>query len=184
MSAVGTFAFAMMSYYFILQVRKLTSVYQQISVENILINEVSIVVSKDTYKLEKLTSLALGCNVRNHSDQIIFLKLRRASYSMQGRTPASDPVDQINIVQAKSVQSFALATFPDIELLGRIGETLDGHIDLEFIYGPSKENLCYVFRYEGEPHLGIQYFLDKKQGQVKILSTIKQIEHAKLAVSS
>jgi hypothetical protein len=76
---------------------------------------------------------------------------------MQERTPAAEVTDRVDVVQAQSVQPFALATLPDIDLdLGHDkSDALEGHIDLEIVYGPSKGSLRYLFRYEGKPQIGI-----------------------------
>jgi len=178
LGAVVGFAFAMMALSFILQVRKRATIFQQISIDGVGIMDVGVVGLDGSEKLHKLTNLTLKCTLRNHSEQTVFYSLRRVTHSVQGRTPTRSMEEQVNIVHAKSIQLFSLATLPDIEL----GHDLPkGHIDLEIAYGPSKDNLRYLFRYESTPLIGWTYYAERKSGQLNIISPIKRIAHERRA---
>ncbi len=189
MFAVAGFAFSSMATYYIILTKKMTSVFEQISLPEITIAEGGIAVDPPVAgkrgkpntpaKLKKITHLALQCKLRNHSERALYFKLKRASHSMQGKTPEAGVVDNVNLMPAKSDQGFVLATFPDIEIT-QDKKGIRGKIDLEILYGPNKESLRYLFKYEGEPQLGLHFDPSDKHATLKISTLVKQYSHERL----
>jgi hypothetical protein len=186
MFALAGFALGMMALYFIKLTSKLTSVFQQISIPVITIEEVGLVGAEAGKNgnpgkpPNKITHLALGGRVQNHSDQTVFMKFRRVAHSMAERTKTSTVSNNLTIIQGGADNPFVLATLPDIDLDFAKPNPLIGRIEIEILYGPSPKSLRYLFTYDGLPQLGIQLEPDKGQAQVKVHTSVKSIGHERL----
>jgi hypothetical protein len=93
------------------------------------------------------------CVLKNHSQQIVYFQIKRASQSMAGKTVVGEPKlsPLVCIVPPFSYQRIALQSLPDIT----VADGMIGLIDLEIWYGDERDNLEFKFTYESTPQLGV-----------------------------
>jgi len=181
----GAAAFSMMLVYYILLTRRLTSVYEQVSMDEVAIIQANLDGMRRTKKKfdvseAKISHLTLRCTLRNHSERTIFYKLKRSHHSMSGKTPKNNVVAQnVCVIPSHGQQGFILATLPDIEL----SDSISGDIDLEILYGPNKDSLRYLFKYQGTPHLSVA-MADDGRAQMTINTLVQNYGHERLGFFS
>lgn len=107
----------------------------------------------------------------NRSERNIFYKIKRCNQSIQGKSPSENNLDpNVNVVQPNSSNSIVLATVDGIDRK----KPVKGNIEVEFLYGASKDRLSYLFAYISEPVLIINETNDGKNLQVHFVSTLKK----------
>jgi hypothetical protein len=151
----GVFALSMIGVFLATAVPKLTGVFEKLTVEQINIFNPVLQQDKDgrNRKVSVLRNLMFECVLKNHSQQIVYFQIKRASQSMAGKTVVGEPKlsPLICIVPPFSYQKIALQSLPDIT----VADGMIGLIDLEIWYGDARDNLEYKFMYESTPQLGV-----------------------------
>ncbi len=153
--AAGVFALSMIGVFLATAMPKLTGVFEKLTVEQINIFNPILQQDKDgrNRKVSILRNVTFECVLKNHSQQMVYFQIKRASQSMAGKTIVGEPKlsPLICIVPPFSYQRIILQSLPDIT----VSDGMIGLIDLEILYGEEKNNLEYKFIYESTPQLGV-----------------------------
>lgn len=178
LTSSAVFAMTSIGFWIWFGVTRLVSVFERLTVDQIAVVQAILHEEKDGRNKKRwlIKGLTLECHLRNHSPLTLYFKPKRIGHSMAGKTCSGSPkiMDQVSIVPPQTNQRILLATLPDIE----IGDDqLIGHIDLEILYGPAKDDLRYLFLYESEP--GMSVFINQKtgKGEIKLSAPIKRHLH-------
>jgi hypothetical protein len=174
--ASAVFAFVMFGIFLMTLMTKMVSSYEKLAVEQVGLFNPILDHVKDgrNRKVWTLKNLTFEITVRNHSQQTLYFKIRRAAHSMAGNTIRGEHKlpDIINIVPAMTAQKVILQTLPDIP----IANGMEGVIDLEIAYGDERESLKYLLIYGCTPQLSI--ILQKNgSGQIAMSTPIVKNVH-------
>jgi hypothetical protein len=172
--AAGVFALSMIGVFLITAMSRLTGVFEKLTVEQINLFNPILHQDKDgrNKKVSFLRNLTFECVLKNHSNEIVYFKIKRASQSMAGKTIVGEPrlSPLVSIVPPFSYHKIALQSLPDIQ----VADGMVGLIDLEILYGEDKERLQYKFTYESTPQLGV---ILQKNGDASISMNAPIIKH-------
>jgi hypothetical protein len=176
------FAFSMFGIVLWVFLTRSLSVFERLIVESVGPSQAHFHESKDgrNKKYWVIRGLTLECVLRNHSQQTVYFQIKRATHSMLGLTVPPNKPDAkpaISIVPPKSLQKITFATLPDI----KVQDDMKGHIDLEILYGPSKDKLHYLLLYESAPMMGA-VISKKGQSQITINAPIIKHTHEKVVI--
>lgn len=175
MFALAGAAFTMVILYYYFLAKKLLSVFQRVSVKEVRILQAGMKGEPSAPILHHLTFQPV---LRNHSDQIMYFKIRRALNVVNGVVrPGNSITGMVEVIQANAEQPFILATLPDILVVP--GTAPSGTIELEILYGSSPDKLPYLFSYTGETAIQIYGDTEAKKADLKLTAMIREISHKK-----
>ena len=93
--------------------------------------------------------------------------------------------DQIQVIPMKGSTEIIFAPLHKLELPKQSGQTpLRGRLITEIAYGPNRDDLRYLFEYEGEPMIGMKLVAIEGNpvgtAELTVVTAIRRLNHRKL----
>lgn len=179
LGAAAMFSFGMSGTYYFILLRSRASVFELLIIDQISIAQAWLVRKDESapFELNALTirGLTFQVHLTNRSERTVYAQLKRVNNSMGGKTvkKIEAPAKDIVIIPATAGQTFIISTLPDIEVC----DGLSGWIELELLYGPSKDDLSYEFHIDAEPGMSLGINKENSTGELKMLYQIRKLVH-------
>jgi hypothetical protein len=175
---VGTLTFGMAAiYYFVVASQKL-STFGMLNLTDLNIPSFTRETRTNLEQQIKLKSIVTQAVITNTSGRNIYMRIKRGNVSFLDRTRTDGTMrDEIFLVGANGgVMAVLFPTIHDIEMPPFGSDAPKGKVYLEIEYGPSKDNLVYLYSYEGQPLLGFG------QSGPKVITYNLKNEHKKIHI--
>lgn len=186
LGGISAFSIGMFGIFFAILVARQVGIFEKLAIREIGISDVGADLKQNV--LREVKNLTMNFVVQNNSSRNIYFRCRRATLSMMNQTnQAAEVSKNTHVVPAGQPQMLLFATILSIKpkiIFGVTRETpLVGKIELEITYGPSSENMPYLFYYESTPSIGTSLIQQPKglpQVQFKVVAPITRYGHKKL----
>lgn len=122
-------------------------------------------------------ALRFAFRIKSYAEREIYFKVKRIHFTIEGRAPINSELpDIVHILQAQSEEHMGGPLIEKIEKK----PVLFGALDMEIIYGPSRNNLCFQWTYQGDIGLHIK---PAKTGGGSVYTELAHniIEHKRVA---
>ena len=136
----GVFAFVAASIYFLSERQIRSTVKGRIALIGFQVKQI--------YKVENSYGHVVvpQFNLKSHADKEIYFKIKRMDVSLDGKVNQEKFINPISfLMQPKSDQCVYASGIPNIELK----EHILGKLDMEILYGSSKEYMPFLWEYRG-----------------------------------
>jgi hypothetical protein len=172
--AAGVFAFGMAAIFFALRVAAITGLFQRLSIPGVGVHTAAM------GKGQSIAVLSLNCVLRNDSQRLMFYRLKRATSSVARQVGSNNSVDK-NIIIIPPNGGTQTVFFSSIENIPykNGGAAPSGSIELDVEYGPSADDLKYVFSYGADVQIGIAKNKAKNETQLTVVSSVTTYIHSR-----
>lgn len=137
----------------------------------------SIALGEGPFVRENNIGLRFTFKIKSHANRDIYFRIKRINLVIEGRTPTKYQIpEMVSILQARAEETVGGPFIDDIEKK----PLLDGNLEMEIMYGPASDNLCFKWFYNGD--IGILFGpLKNGEGRVYVQLAHNSIEHTRIA---